>query len=63
MLQKTKADKRLEEAENEGVEVDLDEENTDDSMDPIEMLVLVQAYETWLYEKEFQHAMEAIYTD
>jgi len=62
MLQKTKADKRLEEAENEGVEVDPDEENTD-SMDPIEMLVLVQAYETWLYEKEFQHAMEAIYTD
>ena len=62
MLQKTKADKRLEEAENEGVEVDLDEENND-SMDPIEMLVLVQAYETWLYEKEFQHAMEAIYTD
>lgn len=32
-------------------------------MDPIEMLDLVQAYETWLYEKEFQSAMEAIYSD
>lgn len=32
-------------------------------MEPIEMLDLIQAYETWLYEKEFQHAMEAIYTE
>ena len=40
----------------------LDKDNSG-YMQPFEMLQLVQAYETWLYEKEFQHAMEAIYTD
>ena len=40
----------------------LDKDNSG-YMEPIEMLDLIRAYETWLYEKEFQHAMEAIYTD
>ena len=40
----------------------LDKDNSG-YMEPVEMLDLFRAYETWLYEKEFQHAMEAVYQD
>ena len=32
-------------------------------MEPKEMVVLIQAYETWLYEKQYKSAMEDLYSD
>ena len=32
-------------------------------MEPKEMVNLLQAYETWLYEKQYKSAMEELYTD
>ena len=32
-------------------------------MDPKEMAALLQAYETWLYEKQYKSAMEDLYSD
>jgi hypothetical protein len=32
-------------------------------MEPKEMVDLLQAYETWLYEKQYKSAMEDLYSD
>lgn len=32
-------------------------------MEPKEILALLQAYETWLYEKQYKSAMEDLYSD
>ena len=32
-------------------------------MEPIEMVDLLQAYECWLYEKQYKSAMEDLYSD
>lgn len=32
-------------------------------MEPIEMVDLLQAYETWLYEKQYKSAMEDLYSE
>lgn len=32
-------------------------------MDPAEMVDLLQAYETWLYEKQYKSAMEDLYSE
>ena len=32
-------------------------------MNPVEMVDLVQAYETWLYEKQYKSAMEDLYSE
>ena len=32
-------------------------------MDPTEIPELLLAYETWLYEKQYQSAMEELYVD
>ena len=32
-------------------------------MDPCEMVDLLQAYETWLYEKQYKSAMEDLYSE
>ena len=33
------------------------------AMEPKEMVGLFQAYETWLYEKQYKSAMEELYSD
>lgn len=40
--------------------LDKDETGT---MEPIEMITLLQAYETWKYEKDYKSAMEDLYAD
>ena len=32
-------------------------------MEPKETVALIQAYETWLYEKQYKSAMEDLYSD
>ena len=32
-------------------------------MEPIEMVDLLQAYETWIYEKQYKSAMEDLYSE
>ena len=32
-------------------------------MDPCEMVDLLKAYETWLYEKQYKSAMEDLYSE
>ena len=32
-------------------------------MEPIEMIDLLQAYETWIYEKQYKSAMEDLYSE
>lgn len=38
----------------------LDEDNSG-TLEPIEMVKVFQAYETWQYEKEYKAAMEDLY--
>lgn len=40
-----------------------DEDDDEDHLRPKHMLLLLQAYETWLYEKQYKAAMEDLYND
>ncbi len=46
----------------ESPEQDGEDEVDPDHMHPCEMITLLQAYETWVYEKQYKAAMEDLYS-